>query len=622
MKSYMGKLLRVNLTTKEIKEDELNLDYAKDFIGGSGLGIRYAYDEIRPDTDPLSSENKIFFMTGPLTGTSLGTTGRIQVVFKSPLTGILCDCSSGGHWGAHLKKSGYDGLVIEGSSMSEVYLYINNDIVEIRDAKKYWGKDFYSTRDELISDIKDDSAKVLAIGQGGENRVIYAGLMNDDGRTAARGGGGAVMGSKNLKAIVVRGSSKVNLSKPDKYKEVALRINKRNATDPGLEDLRKYGTADVLDSRWVISDIPVKNWSLGSSEEMCVPLGGRSLLKLMPHRHNACFGCTIGCSRWVKIDHGKYKMNAPGPEYESIGALGTMCMINDIEAVSYANHLCNMYGIDTMSCGSTIAFAMECYEKELINKADTDGIDLTWGNKDALIQLIHKIGKNEGFGKLLGLGTRNLAKKIGGNSIEFAVQVKGLELPMHDARAGFAWASNYATGTRGGCHLHGMTDLYETSEDPIPQWGFVGKFTRLNNKGKAEMTRFAQNWAHILDSLVMCYFATVLLSPSDFCDLLNNATGQDISPADLLVIGDRINALHRSYNYLCGIRRKDDTLPLRAMTPLTNGGAAGKIPDLKGQLKKYYKLRDWENDGKPSYKSLVRLGLSDVADDLYKEVEI
>ena len=620
MGGYTGKLLRINLSTKEIKREKLDFDYAKDFIGGSGLGIRYAYDEIKPWIEPLSPENKIFFMTGPLTGTPLGTTGRVQVIFKSPLTGILCDSSSGGHWGAHLKRSGYDGLVIEGMSESELYLYISNNLVELRDAKKYWGKDFYSTRDSLLSDIGDDRAKVLAIGQAGENKILYAGLMNDDGRAAARGGGGAVMGSKKLKAIVVKGNLKVALSNPDIYKEIALRINKRNATDPDLEDLRKYGTADVLDSQWAISDIPVKNWSLGSSKESCAPLGGRSLLELIPNRHVSCYGCTIGCSRWVKIDQGKYKMDAPGPEYESLASMGTMCMIDDIKAVSYANHLCNMYGIDTISCGSTIAFAMECFEKKLISKSDTDGIDLKWGNEDAVMQLIHKIGKNEGFGRLLGMGSRNLAIRIGNNSIDFAVQVKGLELPMHDARAGFAWASNYATASRGGCHLHGMTDIYETSEDPIPEWGFLGKFVRLSNKGKAEMTRFAQNWAHILDSLVMCYFATSLLKPSDFCDLLNNATDQNVSPIDLLVIGDRINALHRSYNYLCGIRSEDDTLPLRAMSPLPNGGAAGYVPDLAGQLKKYYKLRNWERDGKPSYRGLIELGLDDVAKDLYEKV--
>ena len=618
MKGYMGKLLRVNLSIKKIESEELNFVYAKDFIGGSGLGIRYAYDEIKPDVDPLSPDNKIFFMTGPVTGTSLGTAGRIQVIYKSPLTGILCDSSSGGHWGADLKKCGYDGLIIEGSSDSPVYLYINNGKAELRDAEKYWGMTFYKARDQLLKEIGDEKARVMAIGPAGENQVLYSCLINDDGRAPGRGGNGAVMGSKKLKAIVVKGTKKVDVANPNGYKKIALNINRKNATDPLLNDLRDYGTAVVLDVNWPISDIPVKNWSISSSEETCVPLGGKNLKKIMPHRHNACYRCTISCSRWVKIDSGPYKMDAPGPEFESSAALGTMCMIDDIKAVAYANHLCNMYGIDTISCGSTIAFAMECYEKKLISQKDTDGVDLSWGNKDALIRMIHKVGKKEGFGKLLGLGTRNLSKEIGGNSIDFAVQVKGLEIPMHDARAGFAWASNYATASRGGCHLHGMTDWYEESKDPIPQWNFTGEYTRLSNKGKAEMTYFANNWAHILDSLVMCYFATALLKPSDFCNLLNNVTGQELNPNDLLVIGDRINTLHRSYNYLCGIRSEDDVLPPRAMTPLPDGGSAGKVPDLKNQLKKYYKLRDWNSDGKPSYKSLKKLGLSEIVKDLYQ----
>lgn len=617
MKGYMGKLLRVNLTTRQITEEPLNPEYARDYIGGSGLGIRMAYDEVPPDTDPLSPEAKIYFMTGPVTATSLGTSGRYQVIFKSPQTGILCDSSSSGYWGAELKSAGYDGLIIEGASDSPVYLYINDGKTEIRDASTHWGKDALSVQDDLREEVGEPKAKVTAIGQAGENGVLFSCIVNDQGRVPGRGGNGTVLGNKKLKAIVVRGTREVELADPEGYKNVAVAINKLNATHPGLTDLRKYGTPEVLDNRWPISDIPVKNWSVGSNEAICTAVGGKKQFELQPKKVVDCYRCSIGCSGQVVIEDGPYKMKGARPEFESTGALGTMCMVDDVKAVCYANELCNSYGLDTISCGATIAFAMECYEKGLLTKDDLDGIELTWGNKDALIELIHKIGKQEGAGKLLGVGTRKLAKKMGGGSIDFAVQVKGLELPMHDPRAGFAWASNYATASRGGCHLHGMTDLYEESEDPIPEWGFTGKYTRLSNEGKHEMARFAQNWAHVLDSLVMCYFATVLLKPSDFCNLLNTATGSDLKPKDLLVMGDRINALHRAYNYRCGIRREDDTLPKRVMTALAEGGAAGKIPDLEGQLEKYYQLRHWEPDGKPSKDLLVELGLKDVAKDLY-----
>jgi aldehyde:ferredoxin oxidoreductase len=333
--------------------------------------------------------------------------------------------------------------------------------------------------------------------------------------------------------------------------------------------------------------------------------------------HNACHLCPIGCSRWVKITTEAYKMDGPGPEYETLGALGSMTLVDDLEAVSYANHLCNAFGLDTISCGGSIAFAMECYEKGLITKEDTGGLELTWGSAEALIQMVEMIGKGEGFGKFVGQGTRLMAVQLGNGSIDFAVQVKGLELPMHDARAFFSWASNYATSPRGGCHLHGMSAIYENKQDPIPEWGLMGYYPRHSDEGKASITRFAQNWSHILSSMVLCYFATFSQQPSDLASLINYATGWSLSPKDLLVIADRINALHRAYNYRCGIRRADDTLSKRSLTPLETGGAAGAVPDLEFQLNEYYQIRGWEDDGKPSRQVLLDLGLEDVAQDLY-----
>ncbi len=617
MYGYMGRLLRVDLSSGKVRMEKIPEAYQRDFIGGSGLGIRLAYDEIPSGADPLGPENSLYFMTGPLTGTMLGTAGRIQLVYKSPLTGILCDCSSGGFWGAALKQAGYDGLVVEGVSAKPVYLFIDGETVDLRDAAAHWGKDTYQVQEDLKAEMVDSKARVAAIGVAGERGVLISCIINDDGRALARGGNGAVMGAKRLKAIVVRGSQETQLADPDAFRQIAAEINKKNATDPDLADLRKYGTSSCLDGRWAISDIPVKNWSVGSSEAQCTPVGGKEILKRMPNKHAACYRCTIGCARWVKIESGPYKMDGPGPEYESVGALGPLCLVKDLEAVSYANHLCNLYGLDTISAGASIAFGMECWEKGLITAKQTDGIELKWASGDAVVAMVHKIGQAEGAGQFFGQGTKRMAKEIGGGSEAFAVHVKGMELPMHDARAGFAWAVNYATGSRGGCHLHGMSDLYEESTDPMPEWNFMGKFTRLSNEGKAEMARFAQNWAHLLDSLVMCYFATVLLKPGHFCRLLNAATGADYTPEELLKIGDRINALHRAYNCRCGVRAADDTLPVRAMTPLAEGGAAGRVPDLAGQLRRYYALRGWEPDGRPGRKILAELGLQKVVRDLY-----
>lgn len=618
MKGYMGRILRVDLTSKRVRPDPIPEQWLRNFLGGAGLGIRFAYNEIPPEADPLGQLNKLIFMTGPVTATVLGTSARYEVLFKSPLTGILCDCSSSGFWGGELKRAGYDGLVIEGSSDSWVYLYIHNELVELRDAADLVGKDTSSIQDLLRREVKDPKACVLSIGLAGETGVMYSCIVNDEARVAGRGGGGTVMGAKKLKAIVVRGTQEVQLHDAEGFKTVATAINRKNATDPRQEMIRKYGTAWVLDGLWPISNIPTKNWTLPSSEQICTHLGGKRLLEnYMPHASRACYRCTIGCARWVKIEKGPYTMDGPGPEYESLGSLGSLCLIDDLEAVCHANHLCNLYGIDTMSCGSTIAFAMECFERGLLTQKETDGLNLSWGNAEVLIELIHRIAHNEGIGALLGKGTRQVSRLLGDSSSEFAMHVKGLEMPMHDARAGFAWASNYATSPRGACHLHGMTSWYEESENPIPEWGFTGEFTRLSNHGKGKMTRFAQNWAHIIDSMVLCYFASRLLNPSDLASLINLATGGGYTPRDLLTVADRINALHRVYNIRCGLDRKDDTLPPRALMPLKEGFTAGKAPDLETQLREYYRERRWSADGKPTYECLVDLGLVQEAADLY-----
>ncbi len=614
---YTGKLLRINLTHETISKEELNPQLLKDYIGGTGLGVRLMYDEVPPDIDPLSAESKLFFLTGPVTATSLGTAGRFEVVFKSPLTRIMCDSSSGGFWGKEIKKAGYDVLVIEGRSEKPVFIWINDDSVEIHTASHLWGKDTDESINAVRVDCSDGKASVLCIGQAGENLVPIACMINDEGRTVGRGGPGAVMGSKNLKAIVVRGTKPVKLADADGFKSLAVSLNKMNATSPGIANLRTYGTAEVMDSSWPVSDIPVKNWSVGSNEKICTCLGGKKMKETMLVKHVGCYRCTIGCSRWVKIKSGKYQMDGPGPEYETLGSLGSMCLVDDLEAVAYANQLCNLYGLDTISCGSTISFSMECYEKGLITLKDTNGLELTWGNKAALIEMIKLIAKGEGIGSLLGQGTRAMAEQLGGDALDFAVQVKGLELPMHDPRAFFSWASNYATSPRGGCHLHGMSGVYENSQDPIPEWGLTGFYPRHSNEGKANITRMAQNWSHIVDSLVICYFATFILQPSDMAALLNLATGEAYTPKELFIIAERINALYRAYNFFCGIRPSDDSLPLRSITPLSEGGATGKVPDLEYQLKEYYELRNWDTEGRPRFEKLEELGLSDVARDLY-----
>jgi aldehyde:ferredoxin oxidoreductase len=615
--AYSGQILRVNLSTGQISMESLDRQVLRDYIGGTGLGVHLMYAEVHPDTDPLGPDAKLMFLTGPITASRLGTAGRFQVCFLSPLTGILCDSSSGGHWGARLKQAGYDVLIIEGKADQPVYLNIENGEASLRAADQLWGKDTFETQELIQAQIGRPDTCVLCIGPAGEHLILYSSIMNDAARTAARGGTGALMGSKNLKAIAVSGNRTIEMADPEGFTRTALAINKQNATAEGIATLRELGTPRVMDNNWPLGDIPVKNWSVGSYEQICTSLGGKRMRDTILVKHNACHYCSIGCSRWVKITEGPYQMDAPGPEFETLGALGSICLIDDLNAVSYAAHLCNRYGLDTITCGTSIAFAMECYEKGLITREDTGGIELTWGNKDTVIAMIKAIAYAEGFGAFLGLGTRKMAQMIGNNSIDFAVQVKGLELPLHDPRAFFSWAASYATSPRGGCHLHGMSSIYEQKQDPLPEWGLTGFYPRQSNEGKGKMARVAQNWSQLLDSMVLCYFASFTLKPSDLAALLNSATGFNYSIEELNRIGDRINTLYRAYNYRCGIRRSDDTLPARVLEPLADGGTGGQVPDLEAQLAEFYAFRQWEADGKPAYQLLMDLGLDKVAADLY-----
>lgn len=376
MDGYMGKILRVNLTDQSWKEEPLNPKLARDYIGGTGLGCRIIYDEMPPSTAPLSPESKIVFATGPVTATNYPSGARYQIVFKSPLTGILCDASSGGYWGADLKRAGYDALIVEGASAEPVYLWIHNGKVEFKSAAHLWGQDAMQAQESIQREIGDERIRVACIGPAGEKKVLLSCIINDEGRAPGRGGNGAILGAKKLKAIAVRGNGTFRLHDIDTYNALCKKIAKDNATSPAVANMREYGTAQVLDNLWAMGDVPVKNWQLGLWEEGCKNLGGKKMKETILVPHTACYRCTLGCSRWVKIEEGPYKMDGPGPEYETLGAMGTMCLIDDLNAVSFANDLCNRYGVDTISTGVAIAFAMEAYEKGLITKEDTGGIEL------------------------------------------------------------------------------------------------------------------------------------------------------------------------------------------------------------------------------------------------------
>jgi aldehyde:ferredoxin oxidoreductase len=614
MFGYMGKILRVNLSDSTISTEEIDLQMAQAYIGGAGFISKILYDEVPAKTDPLGPDNRLVFMTGPLTGTRYPTSGRYVVGSKSPLTGIMTTSTSSGFFGNELKRTGHDGIVIEGASEKPVYLEIIDDQVSLKDASDLWGKDSYETQ-EILKGRIHKRARIACIGQSGEHLAPLACVMNCDGRAAGRGGTGAVMGSKNLKAIAARGTQKVEVAAPDYLNQMASGVVK------GIETMThgqfaKWGTAGSMDSMADSGDIPVKNWQVGEWKEGCLKLGGQRIRDtILKHHPSACFNCPIRCARWVKIEKGRFKYEGASPEYETLAAFGTMLLIDDLEAVAWIGQECNKYGVDTISTGATVAWAMEAFEKGALTTADTGGIDLTWGNVDAVVEVVKQIGRNEGLGKLMAMGSRKAAQTIGNDSETYAVHVKGMELPMHDPRAFFSMAVNYATGTRGACHLQGMPYLNELAL-LVPEAGLNYKQGRWDKKGKGLACMVYQDLNAVINCLGVCVFSALGLQPSQIGGLLGMVSGLPYDSKAIQQAGARIINLQRAFACREGISRKDDKLPKRVLTPVPDGGSAGKAPDLEFQLNEYYELRQWDDNGIPTAGILNTLGLDSVANDL------
>lgn len=613
---YMGKLIRVKLTEGKVEIENLNMDDARAFVGGAGLGTKIIYDEVPPSADPLGPENKIAFLTGPVTATKFPTSGRYEVCTKSPLTNMWVDASSAGHWAADFKKTGFDGVIVEGISPKPVYLWVSDDKAELRDASSLWGKDSYATQDALRNELNDKRIRVLCIGQAGEKKVLISAVMNDEGRAAGRAGVGAVMGSKNLKAIAVRGKKSVKVADSDTLDQMAKKFSHELATNPLLEPMRSYGTAASMDTAWITGDIPVQNWRKGLWKEGCVAIGGKKMADTILRPHGACYNCPIHCSRWVKIEEGRFKMEGPGPEYETLGSFGSMLLNDNLESICHLNELCNAYGLDTISAGCAIAFAMEAYENGVITKQDTGGVDLKWGNIDAIIEMTHQIGQAKGLGALLGQGVKRASEKLGKGTGKYAIHVKGLEVPMHDPRAFHSMAVNYATSPRGACHLHGAAFIYDMGII-APGFGVAYKQGRFDRKGKGANTKAAQDQASIINSLVVCQFCGLALAPLHYVVLLGATTGMAYQTKDIPLIAERITNLQRVFSLRCGITAKDDVLPERLLTPTTEGGHAGKVADLESQLADYYAVRGWNQEGLPTKEKLHELGLEYAIKDLY-----
>jgi len=609
---YAGKLLRIDLTGGAHSIDPIDEPDVRHYLLGSGLAAKIFYEEMDPHLDPLDPASPLLAFAGLLTGTFSPTGCRSSWCGCSPLTGIWNESNMGGHWGAELRFAGFDGLIATGRAAKPVYLWIHDGQVEIRPAPHLWGLDHFQTFEKLREET-DAKAQVASIGLAGENQVRFANVMQGGqahARTAGRGGMGALLGSKNLKAIVVRGTGKPNYPDQKAFRDFVKEINAFiQANSLGMS---KLGTAGGVPGTELTGDLPLKNWTLGSWKEEAARISGQRIAETIFERHTHCFACPIGCGKTVRIDEGPYAgVYGHGPEYETLAGFGGNCQCDDLNAIAQMNDLCNRYGLDTITTSSALAFAMEAYEKGFISQQEMGGLDLAWGNAPAMIEAIHAIARRAGIGELLADGVRTAAHQIGPEAEPLAIHVKGMELPYHDPRAFVSMAANYATASRGACHLESIS-YWLGYGVRFEGWYNPESWEDHNSAGKAQVAVDFQNYMAVFNPLGICKFiAKGKIGPQHVADLVNVALGWDLTAGDLLQTGERLFNLKRLINLRYGITRADDTLPSRLLTqPRPSGGAAGVLPDLDLLLADYYRLRGWAPEGAPLPERLSALGLA------------
>lgn len=620
-KGYRGKTIVVDLTKQSFLVKETDPLLIENYLGGRGWAIKYLYDNLSQGIDPLSPENILIVSLGPLTGTFAPSTARYTVAAKSPLTGGIGYANSGGHFAPELAYAGYDAIFLHGKSERPVFLYIEDDKIELRDASHLWGKDTWET-DAILKSELSENFQVLCIGQGGENLVKYAALMNNLSRAAARTGLGAVMGSKNLKAIAVRGTGAVEIAKPLEFHDFVDETLKKIYDDPAFPSLSYYGTTFLVDLAYISGGLATRNNQSGIFDQY-ENISAETFDELYRIKSESCFACPIHCGKYSKVKTGKYAGTKGGsPEYETVVCLGSKCGIGDLGAILKANELANKFGLDTISLGDTIAFAMEAYEKGILSSKDTDGLELIWGNDDALIELIEKIAFREGIGNDLAEGTKRFSEKINAGSEEFALHIKGMEPPAYDVRTAKAFGLGWATATRGADHLAALPNFELLGYEPEKGLEWFGSEKAVDphsHEGKPRMVVWHENFGAIVDSAEMCKytcFSAYAVRPEDMAIFLSLTTGKNISSDELLLIGERIYNLERLFNLREGIGKDEDNLPKRfTEEPLSEGPAKGQYVELDKMLPKYYELRGWDFEtGLPKESLLRKLGLLESAE--------
>jgi len=653
---YNNKYLIVNLSSGEIKEEVPKDEIYKNYFGGIGTGVHYLYNNMNSGVDPLGPDNILGFTTGLLNGTNIPFSARFTVVAKSPLTGTWGDANSGGYFGPELKKAGYDAIFIKGISNKPVFLWINDGVAELRDASHLWGKDAYETENIIKEKLNDKLIRVASIGPSGEKLSLISGIVNDMGRIAARSGLGAVMGSKKLKAVAVRGTNKIPIADPEKFKEVRkkmvepmklkpklltkimmflfqplmpwmLRKGKFSASDTGVlvEGFGTHGTAMLMSASSEMGDAPTKNWKgVGCVDfpmkKVSSKISDDNITKYKTKKY-ACQSCPIGCGAILKINEGPYQLEETHrPEYETLASFGSLALNSNAESIIMANDICNRYGLDTISAGTVITFAMELFEEGIITKDDTNGIDLTWGNSESIIKMLNKVANREGFGDILADGVKVASEKIGKGSEKYAMHIMGQEPAMHDPRLNPSFGTTYVTDPTPGRHTQGGAGFQEFGFSLMPLEGIeVPEIKRYQYKDKGIPHAISSKVQMAQGALGICIFSG-MFGTYPFPEMLKVTTGWEYSSVDIMKVGERIQALRQAFNIREGVKPSDYKLPdrIKGIPPLLSGATANVTIDLDSLVKDFYKAMDWNlESGKPSKEKLQELGLDFLIGQMY-----
>jgi aldehyde:ferredoxin oxidoreductase len=613
---FTAEILRVNLNTEKISFETLEETFYRRYFGGRGLISYILLKEVETGIDPLGPKNKLIFACGPVTGAPISGSGRNSVGAKSPLTGAYGEAEAGGYWGSELKRAGFDAIILEGKASSPTYLWIKDKKVEIRDASHLWGLEIRKSQEKIRKDLEDNKVRVSQIGPGGEKQVRYGCVINDLNHVAGRCGMGAVMGSKNLKAVAVKGNTKVPVRKPERLRKLAHWMVKN--VNNLAHSLHTYGTGDAMDLFVETGNLPIRNFRDGDFPEVD-KISAQAVKKNVRVNMGTCFACAVACKKEVKVtEQWNVDPEYGGPEYETLAALGSNCGVSDLRAICKANELCQRYSIDTISTGVTISFAMECFEQGLLTKEDTGDIDLSFGNAESMVRMVEMIGKKHGLGALLAEGSKRVAEHIGNGAERFAVHIKGQEVPMHDPRLKRGEALGYAISPTGADHVHNIHDTFLYPHLP-KKYNSLGVLEHVPVEDfgpkKVRLYKYVGQWRTLNNFLVMCLFTPWNVRQK--VDIVRSVTGWNTTAFELMKVVERGNTLTRIFNNREGFTQKDDWLPPRFFKPRASGAlnkTSVNPKDLQKAKLLYYDMMGWTEQGFPKQSTLEELEIAWAAD--------